>query len=58
LVNALYKKYPPQFVRYPYLIAAFATMIVGMLINQKWESPVTIGGNIAILVVLTLLIKK
>ncbi len=56
LVNELYKKYPAEFVRYPYLISAFAIMIVEMLIKQKWETPVVIFGNIAILIIITFLV--
>jgi drug/metabolite transporter (DMT)-like permease len=57
LVNILYKKHSPELVRFPYLLAAFGTMIVEMLIKQKWENPIVIFGNIAILVVLTILLR-
>ena len=58
LVNQLYKKHSPEFVRYPYLISAFGTMVVEMLIKQQWESPVIIFGNMLILILLTLLVKE
>ncbi|MFN8294587.1 MAG: DMT family transporter [Chitinophagales bacterium] len=58
LVNDLYKKHSPEFVRYPYLIAAFVTMIVEMIVKQKISSPLLIGGNIAILITLTLLVRS
>ncbi|SDE31590.1 hypothetical protein [Niabella drilacis] len=56
LVNELYKKHPPEFVRYPYLIAAFGTMCVEMLMKQRWQSPVVIAGNTAILLVFSVLV--
>ena len=58
LVNEMYKKHQPELVRYPYLIAAFGTMCVEMLIKQQWESPVVIIGNTAILLVLTVLVSS
>lgn len=35
IINDLYKKHQPEFVRYPYLLAAFGTMIVEMIINAN-----------------------
>ena len=58
IINDIYKKYNPEVVRYPYLVAAFFTMIVEMVIAQKLSSPVLIIGNISILVVLTLLVRS
>lgn len=56
IVNDLYKKYHPEFVRYPYLLSAFGTMIVEMLINQKLLNKYLIIGNIIILILLTILV--
>ncbi len=57
LVNALYKTHSPEFVRYPYLIAAFGTMIAEMLLTQKWQSPIVIAGNVFILILMSILIQ-
>ncbi len=58
IINDIYKKYHPEVVRYPYLLAAFMTMILEMIIAQKLSSPVLIFGNISILIVLTLLVRS
>lgn len=57
LVTNLYRKHTPAFVRYPYLIAAFATMGAEMIVEHKVFSPLLLGGNLAILLTLTLLVK-
>jgi drug/metabolite transporter (DMT)-like permease len=58
IVNDLYKKHNPEVVRYPYLLAAFFTMIVEMVVAEKLSSPVLIIGNTAILIVLTILVRS
>lgn len=58
LVNEFHKKYPPEFVRYPYLIAAFGTMIAEMITEHKLFSPLLIGCNMALLLVAYLLVKR
>lgn len=57
LVNELYKERSPEYVRYPYLVAAFGTMTIEMLIKGKLENLLVIIGNLAILIVLTLLVR-
>lgn len=58
IVNDLYKKYSPEFVRYPYLVAAFGTMILEMIVEAKVFSPVLIIGNTTILIILTVLVRS
>ncbi len=58
IINDIYKKHNPEVVRYPYLVAAFFTMIVEMVIAQKLSSPVLIIGNISILIVFTILVRS
>lgn len=58
IINDIYKKHNPEVVRYPYLVAAFFTMIVEMVIAQKLSSQVLIIGNISILIVLTILVRS
>lgn len=58
LVNDLYKKKRPEVVRYPYLLAAFLTMITEMIVEHKMFNPILIIGNISILIVLTLLVRS
>lgn len=58
LVNDLYKKHSPEYVRYPYLVAAFCTMIVEMIVEDKVFNSFLIIGNVAILIILTLLVKS
>jgi len=57
IVNDLYKKKSPEVVRYPYLLAAFLTMITEMIVEHKIFNPILIVGNISILIVLTLLVR-
>lgn len=56
LVNTMYKKHAPEMVRYPYLLAAFLTMMAEMVVEHKVFNGLLIGGNIAILLVITLLV--
>lgn len=58
IVNDLYKKKSPEVVRYPYLLAAFLTMITEMIVEHKIFNPILIIGNISILIVLTLLVRS
>lgn len=58
IVNDLYKKKSPEVVRYPYLLAAFLTMITEMIIEHKIFNSILIVGNISILIVLTLLVRS
>lgn len=58
IINDIYKKHHPEVVRYPYLVSAFFTMIVEMVIAQKLSSPILIIGNISILIVLTILVRS
>lgn len=57
IVNDLYKKKSPEVVRYPYLLAAFLTMITEMIVEHKIFNPILIVGNISILIVLTILVN-
>jgi len=45
IVNDLYKKHSLEFVRYPYLVAAFGTMVVEMIIAHKLSSALLIIGT-------------
>jgi hypothetical protein len=58
IVNDLYKKKSPEVVRYPYLLAAFLTMITEMIVENKIFNPILIFGNISILILLTLLVRS
>ena len=58
IVNDLYKKKSPEVVRYPYLLAAFMTMMTEMIVEHKIFNPILIVGNISILIVLTLLVRS
>ena len=58
IVNDLYKKKSPEVVRYPYLLAAFLTMITEVIVEHKIFNPILIVGNISILIVLTLLVRS
>ena len=58
IVNDLYKKESPEFVRYPYLLAAFLTMGMEMIIEQKIFSPILLTGNVVILIILTFLVRN
>lgn len=57
IVNDLYKKQSPEFIRYPFLLAAFLTMGMEMMIEWKIFSPILITGNIAILIIMTLIVN-
>lgn len=56
IINDFYKKHQPEFVRYPYLLAAFGTIIVEIIIYQKLLNTYLIVGNIIILILLTILV--
>lgn len=58
LVNDIYKKKSPEVVRYPYLLAAFLTMIIEMIIEHKVFNSILIIGNFSIIFVLTLLLRN
>lgn len=58
LINYVYKNYNPEIVRFPYLLAAFFTMITEMIIEQKIFNPLLLGGNIGILILISLLVKS
>lgn len=58
IVNILYKKHQPEIVRYPYLLAAFLTMVTEMIIAHKLFSPILIIGNTSILIVLSFLVRS
>ncbi|MEI6052255.1 MAG: hypothetical protein WCQ44_06095 [Opitutaceae bacterium] len=58
MITDLYKRHSPEVVRYPYLLAAFMTMITEMIVAHKLFSPILIIGNTAILLVLTLLVRS
>ncbi|MFN8300341.1 MAG: hypothetical protein U0T75_14670 [Chitinophagales bacterium] len=58
IVNDFYKKESPEVVRYPYLLAAFLTMITEMIIEHKIFNPILIVGNISILILLTMLVRS
>lgn len=58
IINDLYKKHTPELVRYPYLIAAFGTMLAEMIVEHKIFNPLLIIGNIAVIIVLTLLVTN
>ena len=58
ILNDLYKYHSSEFVRYPYLIAAFVIMLTEMIVEHKIFSPVLIIGNTTIIITLTILVRS
>ena len=58
MITDLYRRHRPEVVRYPYLLAAFMTMITEMIVAHKLFSPILIIGNTAILLAITLLVRR
>lgn len=58
IINDLYKKHKPELIRYPYLIAAFGTMLTEMIVEHKVFNPLLIIGNVALIIVLTILVTN
>ncbi len=57
IMTQLYKLYKPDFVRYPFLLCTFLTMIVEMIVAHKLFSPIVLIGNTALLIIVTYLVK-
>lgn len=57
ITNNLYKLYPPEMVRFPFLIAGISTMFVEMLVESKLFSYYLITGNLALFFVLFKLVR-